>query len=212
MADLPADRVLQKVTAFITRQHPNKEKELLVFQHPTAGVQLPAGTVERGESVEEAAYREVAEETGLTDVQLVQHIGATNTELTDGWHLFLESATLRAGPHSEAPSLHWVFGRGSWCNVRNEEDGFAEIQYEELNQNLTPAKADIRFSGWVPADVLCNRLARHFYHFELVGDTEERWVQQAERDFECYWTPLTPKPSLVQGQNEWLDFAYDRLL
>ena len=43
--------VVQKVTAFITRTV-NETKELLVFQHPTAGIQLPAGTVELGEDLE----------------------------------------------------------------------------------------------------------------------------------------------------------------
>lgn len=43
------DPVLHKVTGFVTRG-----RELLVFRHPTAGVQLPAGTVEAGETPEAA--------------------------------------------------------------------------------------------------------------------------------------------------------------
>ena len=50
--------VLEKVTAFITRGA-GAARELLVFQHQAAGIQLPAGTVEAGEDVEAALWREV---------------------------------------------------------------------------------------------------------------------------------------------------------
>ena len=110
------------------------------------------------------------------------------------------------------PSLRWTFGRGSWCNVLNVVDDFAEITYEETNLNFNPPQVRIRFSGWVPTSALCNRLDRHLFHFELVGETEERWVQQAERDFECYWTPLVPRPLLVEAQNEWVDMAHKKIL
>jgi ADP-ribose pyrophosphatase YjhB (NUDIX family) len=64
--------VIQKVLAYITRQR-NGRIEVLVFEHrdfPEAGVQVPAGTVERGESVEQALYREIEEESGLGPAQL----------------------------------------------------------------------------------------------------------------------------------------------
>lgn len=53
---------LGKVTAFVVTAE--KPHDLLVFKHPTAGLQLPAGTIEPGESPIAAAKREVWEETG----------------------------------------------------------------------------------------------------------------------------------------------------
>ena len=50
-----ADTV-HKVAAFVTRGD-GPERELLVFRHPRAGIQLPAGTVEAGEAIEVAALR-----------------------------------------------------------------------------------------------------------------------------------------------------------
>ena len=60
-ADRPAVR--EKVVAYIT--HGGK---LLVFTHPhhsEAGFQVPAGTVEAGETIRSAVLREAREETGL---------------------------------------------------------------------------------------------------------------------------------------------------
>lgn len=51
---------------------------LLVFEHvdaPEAGVQVPAGTIAEGETPEQTALREVAEETGLTGVRIVRKVG-----------------------------------------------------------------------------------------------------------------------------------------
>jgi 8-oxo-dGTP pyrophosphatase MutT (NUDIX family) len=58
---------LGKVTAFITRRT-NSERELLHIQHPHAGIQIPAGTLEPGERPETAILREAEEETGLNAI------------------------------------------------------------------------------------------------------------------------------------------------
>jgi 8-oxo-dGTP pyrophosphatase MutT (NUDIX family) len=42
-----------------------QDHALLCFQHPTAGKQIPKGTVEPGENAEQACLRELTEETGL---------------------------------------------------------------------------------------------------------------------------------------------------
>ena len=65
----------KKVLAYITRGD-----ELLVFTHrdfPEAGVQVPAGTVEAGETLDAAVLREVHEETGLapTAVRIRAYLG-----------------------------------------------------------------------------------------------------------------------------------------
>ena len=57
------NEVVQKITAFIVRERVGV-KEVLVFKHPTAGVQIPAGTVEKGEDLETVVKREAYEETG----------------------------------------------------------------------------------------------------------------------------------------------------
>ena len=67
-----AGRVIPKVLAYITREG-KSGKEVLVFRHvhhPEAGTQVPAGTVEDGETLQDTLRREVLEETGLADLKL----------------------------------------------------------------------------------------------------------------------------------------------
>jgi ADP-ribose pyrophosphatase YjhB (NUDIX family) len=54
--------------------------ELLEFDHldmPEAGTQVPAGGTQPGEGVEDAALREVLEESGLMQVSVVRRLGVS---------------------------------------------------------------------------------------------------------------------------------------
>ncbi len=74
--------ITRKVYAYIT--HAGR---LLVFRHvdyPEAGIQVPGGTVETGESFEAALRREVREETGLGDeLELVGLVGEQTRDMSD---------------------------------------------------------------------------------------------------------------------------------
>jgi 8-oxo-dGTP diphosphatase len=68
--------IIRKVLAYIIRDTDNKT-ELLVFRHrdyPLAGIQIPAGTVEEGESLVDATLREVLEESGLSALQVIREV------------------------------------------------------------------------------------------------------------------------------------------
>ena len=68
---------VEKVVAYIIRQQ-SSFKELLVFEHldhPDAGVQVPAGTVQENESVENALLREIKEEAGLEFIKPDTYLG-----------------------------------------------------------------------------------------------------------------------------------------
>jgi len=71
----------RKVYAYITHA-----ARLLVFRHvnePQAGIQVPGGTVNLGESFEAAARREAFEETGLADLELVRFLGEQVRDWSD---------------------------------------------------------------------------------------------------------------------------------
>jgi len=208
-----SDRTIPKVTAFVTRDDESTAGiELLVFQHPDAGVQFPAGTVDPGETFETAALREVGEETGLLNTRLVNHLGTKITKLDVGKAVIVDTS-LKNGPFDDAENLA-VFPRGYWCHVLNEQDGYSEVRYEELNHNNNPPSVILRFTGWILSESLADRMERGFFHMHAVDPSPERWVQRAEGrfDFVCYWLPLVPKPEIGFPQQEWIDDYYEELM
>ena len=74
--------VKQKVVCYIVRGD-----DLLVFRHldeawDESGLQVPAGSIEVGESPEDAALREAREETGLRSLRLVRKLGESDYDLS----------------------------------------------------------------------------------------------------------------------------------
>jgi 8-oxo-dGTP pyrophosphatase MutT (NUDIX family) len=84
-----SDPIIEKVIAYITHG-----AKLLVFSQPhepDAGIQVPAGTVEAGEPIDEAVLREAQEETGLEGLEIRAYLGAMDYDLA----LYGGTGTLR---------------------------------------------------------------------------------------------------------------------
>lgn len=65
--------IIRKVLGYITRGD-QSDFEILVFEHKNnleAGLQVPGGTIEDGELVIDALFREIEEETGINREDLV---------------------------------------------------------------------------------------------------------------------------------------------
>ncbi|MEQ8672202.1 MAG: NUDIX domain-containing protein [Aggregatilineales bacterium] len=76
-----AKPTIQKVFAYVT-----SGQRLLVFEHPDspeAGIQVPAGTLETGETIAEGVMREAYEETGLSDLILGVFLGEQVCDMSD---------------------------------------------------------------------------------------------------------------------------------
>ena len=72
-------RIVEKVVAYITRGD-----HLLVFRHvdSDAGIQVPAGTLEPGESPDAGVIREAREETGLDSLAIRRFLGSRNYDMS----------------------------------------------------------------------------------------------------------------------------------
>lgn len=72
-----AERTAVSAGAIILREMEG-ELKIALAQHQNSSKTwvLPKGHVEAGETIEQAALREIYEETGLTNIQLLKHLGS----------------------------------------------------------------------------------------------------------------------------------------
>ncbi len=83
---------MKKVTSaggIVIRYKPSKQILLTIYTH-IKGLGFPKGHVEEGESPEQAALREVTEETGLTELKIIKKIGVYSRISTERDGTFVE--------------------------------------------------------------------------------------------------------------------------
>jgi 8-oxo-dGTP pyrophosphatase MutT (NUDIX family) len=195
---------IEKVTAFVTRVV-NGRRELLLFEHPYAGIQIPAGTVEPGEAPEAAAICETHEETGLRDVAIDQYLDVREVVLPDTQRMIIAPTGVYARP--DRMSFNWIqLGRGLTVTVERQSGDFTQISYQEWNRQAEPAYISYQITGWVPSVVLTRVHRRHFFTLTTTDATPERWQHTAEQvlRFTLFWAPLQALPPLHSSQAAWL--------
>lgn len=139
--------------AFITRTNRLGNTELLAYSNLKGLLlRLPGGNVDPDEAVEEALFREILEETGLTNLTLIRKLGVqhyykkfidseverhdflltTTEELPDKWE-FIGSGS--GNDHGTLFKYQWVHA--------------AQIHFidEEFRRNITEAYIRELFSG-----------------------------------------------------------------
>ena len=187
---------IQKVAAYILRKNVKGNDELLVFAHrdfPDVPIQVPGGTVEFGEHPDDAVVREIMEESGLTELQLIKKLGDIRIQ-GDGSHKSLQRFFyLFRVPETTADSWdHRVGGNGEdvglvfsykWYDAQS-----LLYMHESFHHYLTPENVPSLF----PNDQMLG-LSRE--RISLVPHTT-LWKQQFEQDKDMilkYVQPLDPQ-------------------
>ena len=204
------DGILEKVTAFITNGE-GAATRLLLFEHPTTGIQIPAGTVEEAESHSQAALREAAEESGLTGIELHKYVGFADTQLPDDRYAILHKTKVYSRPNRT--SFDWAeFRRGILCTCTRRENAFLLLTYTEYDRYPDPQYVTYSITGWVPSEMVTQRQRRHYYHLVYRGDSTDSWVQFSDHhNFRPFWAPLANLPDVIEPQRVWLDYVMKEL-
>lgn len=198
-------RVLKKVTAFVMRKVAGEE-QLLLFEHPTAGIQIPAGTVEADEKPEIAVLREAQEETGLVGLTIAHYLGAVDDPLPDGHKVMAVTAPVHARPDAESVS-HAKLRRGLMVAVLRTATGFTQVTYQEYDRAPDAQYISMSITGWVADSTLADSQLRHFFILAFHGESAERWQIYTDHHwFTLFWAPLNNLPPLISPQDTWLRF------
>jgi 8-oxo-dGTP pyrophosphatase MutT (NUDIX family) len=144
-------RVVEKAFGYVTW-----DKRLLVFDHvafPEAGTQVPAGSVDRGETPAEAALREVREETGLAEFSKTVYLGISEF---DARPIGKEEVHRRHFFH--LPLLGSAPERWRHCECNSADSGPAEIELELYWVFLSEAAARLVHGHGALLDLLAMTL------------------------------------------------------
>jgi len=203
--------MIEKVSAFILRPGITRS-EILIFEHPFAGLQIPAGTVETGETCDEAVIREIQEETGLRNIEIVQKVGEDQTFTEADEAILTQTMRCFSWPAQTAQRTGPLFTRGMQMKIFERKVGFTHINYEEYDLNQETPKLIEKVDGWLPSEFLTHEIQRHYYRIRVLEETQEIWSHFADRGltFHLRWVPLDPKPNLIGGQIKWLDYLDKR--
>ena len=204
---------IDKVTAFVTQKRPFAP-HLLLFQHPTAGIQLPAGTVEPGESPQTAVVRETIEETQVTNLTVRLQLAFSENDLQPGERVLNQTVRARSQPDPDSLPFAYEMSRGMVVvPTGRQENGFLHIRHEEYDRLPNPTMIYQLVDGWIP-ETAVSPLRRRFYFWLTCADiTEDSWsvVSDGGREFRPFWAPLNNLPPLVPPQAGWLTAVYDQL-
>ncbi len=183
--------------------------ELLLFQHPHAGIQFPAGTLEPGETPEQAVLREAWEETGVEGLVIQKFLGSQDELRPEGIWVVGETTPVYSRP--DPGSFAWAeLRRGLQVSQERQAGDFVQVTYEEWDRFPEAQYITYQITGWVPAEALCRGTRRYFFHLTSsdAASLPASWEQRSDNHlFRPFWAPLDHLPAIVPPQDAWLAYA-----
>jgi 8-oxo-dGTP pyrophosphatase MutT (NUDIX family) len=196
---------VEKVTAFVFGRRDGTE-ELLFLYHPNAGVQLPAGTVEAGESAAAAGMREAREETGLQDLVWGGLLGEEREKLAEDAGVMALTTPVYTRPDLTS----WAMGsirRGFTVEVLRADGDFLQLRYRETDRYPDPQYVSFELIGWVPAETVAGVRVRYFVWLSSPAETPLSWMNfEDHHNFTLRWHHREEWPELVAPQAPWMRF------
>lgn len=195
-------RTLDKVTVFVTRKT-RGALDVLLFEHPSAGVQIPAGTVEDGEAPVDAALREAIEESGLDILSAPDLLRHRDEPPPERCCCILDDTSVYSRP--DVQSFDWArLRRGIQVRVERETPDFVQVTYREFDRHSEPV-VTYQITGWVPRTAVTQKRQRWFFRIHCDTPTPPEWrVNGDVAGCRLFWASLEGLPSIVSPQDTWL--------
>jgi len=194
-ADLNHSPIL-KVTIFAVHQGC-----VLVFDHPLAETQFPAGTVDLDESPENAAVRELAEETGI-QVDDVEYLGTTFTRREDDLAYTLETVVADDGLR---------IPRGYRVHVLGSDGERIRFTRRESDHSEQPPLVLSESAGLTSPQSLTRRIERHFYRAQARNAAPWSWEGDDGHVWLCHFVEINEVQAFGEQQG-WLESFAPALL
>lgn len=201
----PSGAPVEKVTTFVMGQRAGVAHLLLLY-HPYAGIQLPAGTVEEGESAVDAALREAQEESGLEGLEWGEMLGVEREELPPARGVISLSTPVYTTPDLSS-AARAELRRGLGVELVRAEGDFLQVRFFEHNRYPEPEYLTFDLLGWVPAQTVANTRIRYFARLVAPAGTPSSWTHFNDyHNFRLCWHGLNDLPELVDSQAHWLAY------
>lgn len=132
----------------IFRRNPkNSQIEILLIQDAKNRWTIPKGHIEEGESAKETALREIGEETGLTDITVMNWLGKINFRYRRQQSLVLMTTEIfLVHAHKNSDKIRpedWMNGI-EWFSAAEALD---KIEYEDIGKIILIGLKKIRQAG-----------------------------------------------------------------
>jgi 8-oxo-dGTP pyrophosphatase MutT (NUDIX family) len=201
----PTGAPVEKMTVFVIGQREGAA-EVLFLYHPNAGIQLPAGTVELGESAMAAALREAQEESGLDGLTWGGMLGVDREELPRGKAVTALITPVYTRPNITS-SCYAELRRGLMVDVVRAAGDFLQVRFTENDRYPDPQYLTFDLLGWVPANTVSSVRVRHFAWLLAPDSTPPRWTHFNDyHNFTLRWHRYEDLPQLVPPQAPWMRY------